>query len=141
MYAEALAHPGLAAGDSYDGGGGAAYDGRVYMKNLFWAHPEDSYVAKGESGEIFQPHFTEHGFRYVQLTVESGVLPEEPDLSTLVGVNYRTDSKEQARMHFGDPLLQRLSDNSWWGESAALMSIPNGAAGVGSYHMPVLLAS
>ena len=36
-YAEALAHPGLAAGDSYDGGGGDVFDGRVYMKNLFWA--------------------------------------------------------------------------------------------------------
>ena len=136
MYAEALAHPGLAAGDSYDGGGGADYDGRLYMKNLFWAHPEDSYVAKGGTGEVFQPHFTEHGFRYVQLTVEAGTLPKEPDLSTLVGVNYRTDSKEQAHLHFGDPLLQRLSDNSWWGESAALMSIPNGAAGASSiiYH-------
>ena len=35
----------------------------------------------------------------------------------------------QSRLHFGDPLLQRLSDNSKWGEAAALMSIPNGAAG------------
>ena len=135
MYAEALAHPGLAAGDSYDGGGGAVYDGRVYMKNLFWAHPEDSYTANGRPnvdgmGESFQAHFTEHGFRYVQLTVENGTM-EEPTMETIVGVNYRTDSKEQSSLHFSDPLLQRLSDNSWWGESAALMSIPNGAAGRG----------
>ena len=68
MYAEALAHPGLASGDSYDGGGGSAYDGRVYMKNLFWAHPEDSYTARGGDahGEVWQPQFTEHGFRYVR---------------------------------------------------------------------------
>lgn len=74
MYAEALAHPGLAAGDTYDGGGGAAYDGRVYMKNLFWAHPEDSYVAKGVAGETFQPHFTEHGFRRAALFLAPNVL-------------------------------------------------------------------
>ena len=133
MYAEALAHPGLAAGDSYDGGGGNIYDGRVYMKNLFWAHPEDSYTARGdETGpEVFQPRFTEHGFRYLQLSVAAGTLPVEPSLTTVVGINLRTDAAEQSQLRFGDPMLQRLSDNSWWGESAALMGIPNGAAGRG----------
>ena len=49
------------------------------MKNLFWAHPIDSYVARGPQssppsagGESFQAHFTEHGFRYVQLMVMDG---------------------------------------------------------------------
>jgi hypothetical protein len=66
--------------------------GRVYMKNLFWAHPEDSYTARGGSisGEVWTPKFTEHGFRYVQLTVVGGALPSEPTMNTLVGVNYRT---------------------------------------------------
>ena len=101
------------------------------MKNLFWAHPEDSYTARGgdAEGERWQPPFTEHGFRYVQLTVVHGGLPEEPSLSTLTGINLRTAAREQSRSHYGQPLLQILSDNSWWTEAAALMSIPNGAAG------------
>jgi alpha-L-rhamnosidase len=137
MYAEALAHPGLASRDAPDAwhnaGGGDRFTGEVYMKNLFWAHPIDSFVARGGSaeGEEFQAHFTEHGFRYVQLSVVAGSLPTEPNLTTIVGVNLRTDSREQSTLHFGDPLLQRLSDNSKWGEAAALMSIPNGAAGRG----------
>ena len=137
MYAEALAHPGLASRDTPDawhnGGGGDRYTGEVYMKNLFWAHPIDSFVARGGSadGEEFQARFTEHGFRYVQLSVVAGSLPTEPNITSIVGVNLRTDSREQSTLHFGDPLLQRLSDNSKWGEAAALMSIPNGAAGRG----------
>ena len=98
------------------------------------AHPEDSYVARGGSaaGEVWRPKFTEHGFRYVQLTVEGGgALPTEPTLATLQGINLRTAAREQSSLHFGSPLLQSLSDNSWWGEAAALMSIPNGAAGRG----------
>ena len=60
MYAEALAHPGLAARDAPDawnnGGGGNVYTGEVYMKNLFWAHPIDSYTARGAdaAGETYR---------------------------------------------------------------------------------------
>eukprot|EP01052_Picozoa_sp_SAG31_P020192 SAG31_NODE_1508_length_8063_cov_3.156956_4_plen_175_part_00 len=72
-----------------------------------------------------------HANRYVQLSVAAGKLPKEPTLDTVVGINLRTAAREQARQHYSDPTLQRLSDNSWWGEAAALMSIPNGAAGRG----------
>jgi alpha-L-rhamnosidase len=112
---------------------GNRYTGEVYMKNLFWAHPIDSYVARGghPTGEEFQARFTEHGARYVQLSVVAGSLPTPPNITTIVGINLRTDSREQSTLHFGDPLLQQLSDNSKWGEASALMSIPNGAAGRG----------
>lgn len=52
-------------------------------------------------------------------------------LGTVLGINLRTAAKEQSAMRFSTPLLQSLSDNSWWGEAAALLSIPNGAAGRG----------
>jgi hypothetical protein len=52
-------------------------------------------VAGDAAGETFQAHFTEHGFRYVQLAVVSGALPTEPNLTTIVGLNLRTDSHEQ----------------------------------------------
>ena len=60
MFAEALAHPGLAHRDARDpwsnGGGGSEYTGEVCGKNLFWAHPIDSYTARGgdAAGEVFQ---------------------------------------------------------------------------------------
>ena len=71
------------------------------------------------------------------MTVEGGLLPSEPTVESVVGINLRTAAAESATLRFGDDpnsadnLVQRLSNNSWWTEAAALMSIPAGAAGRG----------
>lgn len=129
-HAEALAHEPLVPPQSADGS--------VYMGNLFWANPVDVYIVKGgDSPEVYEPSFTYHGFRYVELDSGAAPLPVEPDLDTVVGINLRTAASEAASLRLGedphDPqnLLQRLSNNSWWTEAAALMSIPAGAAGRG----------
>ena len=126
-HAEALAHEPLAPND-----------GSVYMGNLFWANPVDVYIAKGgAASEIYEPSFTYHGFRYVELSVSGGDLPSEPTLDTILGINMRSSVAESATLRFGDApddpgnLVQKLSNNSWWTEAAALMSIPAGAAGRG----------
>ena len=126
-HAEALAHPPL-----------AVKDGSVYMGNLFWANPVDIYTAKGgATAEVYVPSMTYHGFRFAELSIIGGVLPFEPTIHTLTGINLRTAAAESATLRFGaaphDPanLVQKLSNNSWWTEAAALMSIPAGAAGRG----------
>jgi hypothetical protein len=54
-----------------------------------------------------------------------------------VGLNLRSAVREAGALSFGDDshapenLIQRLSNNSWWTEAAALMSIPAGAAARG----------
>ena len=134
-HAEVLAHEPLAPAD-----------GSVYMGNLFWASPIDVYIASGaKSGEVYEPSFTYHGFRYVELTLDSpppqGAAaagdPPEPNLSSVMGLNLRSSVDEAGALtlggdrHAAGNLLQRLSNNSWWTESAALMSIPAGAAARG----------
>ncbi|RKX42436.1 MAG: alpha-L-rhamnosidase, partial [Verrucomicrobia bacterium] len=42
-------------------------DGSVYTANLRAAKAIDRYMAKGEKDETWQPRFTFHGFRYVQV--------------------------------------------------------------------------
>ena len=134
-HAEVLAHEPLAPAD-----------GSVYMGNLFWANPIDIYIARGPgsadepASEVYEPSFTYHGFRYVELLLEppsnSSTLPE-PVLASVVGLNLRSAVGETGALSFGGgddtpgQLLQRLSSNSWWTEAAALMSIPAGAAARG----------
>ena len=128
-HAEALQHAPLAPAD-----------GSVYMGNLFWANPVDIYITKGSNGnagESYTPSFTYHGFRYVEMLLSDGRLPVEPTISSVVAVNLRSAVEESAQLSFGsdvhatDNLLQKLSNNSWWTEAAALMSIPAGCAGRG----------
>jgi len=47
-------------------------DGTVYTENLRFAKATDCYIAKGGVEEIWQPRFTFHGFRYVQVEGLSG---------------------------------------------------------------------
>lgn len=52
-------------------------DGTLYRDNLRLSEPdnphrgaqqEDHYICRGDGDETFEPHFTYHGFRYVEVT-------------------------------------------------------------------------
>ena len=66
------------------------------------------------------------------MSVQGGTLPSPPTLASIVGINLRSSVRESGTIRIGaDPhaagnILQRLSNNSWWTEAAALMSIPAG---------------
>ena len=122
-HAEVLSHPPF-----------ATYDGSVWMGNLFWAWPVDSYIAAGAgaapAGEVYEPAFTEHGFRYVELAADPP-LAAPPGLAAVTAVVLRTAARPQATLRLGSPTLQALSDAAWWTESSALMGIPAGTAARG----------
>ena len=48
-------------------------DGTIYTTNLRGARATDTYVCKGDGVEVWQPHFTFHGFQYVEVTGYPGV--------------------------------------------------------------------
>jgi hypothetical protein len=59
-------------------------DGTVYTENLRFAKATDRYIAKGGGEEVWQPRFTFHGFRYVEVhglqpKLETGNLKLERD--------------------------------------------------------------
>lgn len=49
-------------------------DGTVYTDNLRGARAADTFVLAGTGQEVFEPTFTFHGFRYVEVTGYPGVL-------------------------------------------------------------------
>lgn len=54
-------------------------DGTLYTDNLRRAKATDIYVCKGGGTEVWEPHFTFHGFQYVELTIQVGrVTPRAP---------------------------------------------------------------
>ena len=52
-------------------------DGTLYTANLRTARNTDHYTLKGGKEEVWEPHFTFHGFRYVELLGFPGIPTEE----------------------------------------------------------------
>merc|ERR550514_1947608 len=62
-------------------------DGNIYVGNLRGAKATDRYTCKGDpAGESWEPVFTQHGFRYVEVTG----LSAEPDMEMLTAINIRS---------------------------------------------------
>jgi alpha-L-rhamnosidase len=96
-------------------------DGSIYTENLRNADAEDIYTLRGGGPEVFAPHFTFHGFQYVQV---SG-LPAKPTLATLTGdVLHSLDTEPTGRLDTSSSLLNRMWKLGVWGQRGNFFSIP-----------------
>jgi alpha-L-rhamnosidase len=101
-------------------------DGTIYTANLRAAKQTDQYTLCGSrrSGqsevEVFEPHFTYHGFRYVEVTG----LPERPSLEDLVGRVFCSAAPSCGRFECSNALLNKLMENIVWTQRANMPSIP-----------------
>ena len=57
--------------------------GNLYTANLRGARQTDAYVLRGGGEEVFEPHFTFHGFRYVAVSGYPGT-PGKDALTAIV---------------------------------------------------------
>ena len=95
--------------------------GQVYTDNYRGALSADRYIIKGDpKGEIFEPRFTSHGYRYVEIHGLEKALPLE-DVEGLVlesvgelTSGYTTSNKE----------INRLYENIVWGQRGNFLTIP-----------------
>ncbi len=95
-------------------------DGSVYTANLRGAPQTDHYICSGKGVEYFEPTFTYHGFRYVEVTG----LPAPARVGDLVGRVFHSASPEVGTFACSDPDLNRLWQNIVWTQRANLMSTP-----------------
>ncbi len=95
-------------------------DGTIYTTNLRGAPSTDTYVCKGGGEEVWQPKFTFHGFRYVELT---GV-PEKPPADAVTGIVIGTDNPAAGSFTSSDAKINQLVSNLEWGERGNYLSVP-----------------
>ena len=95
-------------------------DGTLYVENLRTAKATDHYVLSGKGLEEFQPDFTFHGFRYVEV---SG-LPAKPDLTAVKAVAIYTNAPITAQLHSGSPMINQLWSNILWGQRSNFVGVP-----------------
>ena len=95
-------------------------DGNLYTANLRRASQTDRYTLKGGGEEIYEPHFTFHGFRYVGITG----LPAQADSSTITGIVVSSDLAQTGSFETSDSLLNRLQQNIVWGQRSNFLDVP-----------------
>jgi alpha-L-rhamnosidase len=96
-------------------------DGTLYTANLRGAPQVDRYTPANDGPFTFEPRFTYHGFRYVEL---SG-LAAPPETNAVVGRVFHSTSPEVGRFECSDASLNQLMRNILWTQRANLMSSPN----------------
>lgn len=95
-------------------------DGNIYRDNLRAAKATDTYILSGKDEETFEPHFTYHGFRYVEVTG----YPGKPDLSAITGIVFHNNLPETGKLETSSNLVDRIWENVLWGQRGNLMSVP-----------------
>lgn len=80
----------------------------------------DRYTCRGEGTETWQPRFTYHGFRYVEVTGYPGRLT--PD--DLVGVVVHTDLPVAGGFECDAPMLNRLHKMALWTHRSNIHGLP-----------------
>lgn len=95
-------------------------DGSIYTTNLRFARATDSYILKGEGEEVFEPRFTFHGFRYVEV---SGY-PSEPPPDSITGCVVHSDTQPTGRFECSSPMINKIQENIVWGQRGNFLSIP-----------------
>ncbi|MFF3395073.1 alpha-L-rhamnosidase [Streptomyces sp. NPDC002669] len=95
-------------------------DGTPYTANLRSARATDTYILKGVGTETFEPRFTFHGFRYVEITGH----PTTPTRESLVGLVLHTDAPLTLDFGTDVPMLNQLHNNVVWGLRGNFLSVP-----------------
>ncbi|MGP4026031.1 family 78 glycoside hydrolase catalytic domain [Actinomadura sp. 3N407] len=92
----------------------------LYLDNLRTAEATDVYIASGEPVETFEPRFTFHGFRYVEVTGYPGDLRPED----VTGRVLHSDIPWTGEFECSDATVTQLQSNIRWGQRGNFVSIP-----------------
>lgn len=110
-------------------------DGNFYTENLRSARATVEYILKGNTNdntaednktdnysgkEIFEPHFTFHGFRYVMIQE----YPGEPSPEDFTAFAIYSDMEPTGYFECSNPLLNQLQHNILWGMKGNFLDIP-----------------
>jgi alpha-L-rhamnosidase len=94
--------------------------GTVYTANLRRARAIDEYTCAGGGAETFEPRFTFHGFRYVEITG----FTRRPRADAVAGVVLSTDLPWTGTFECSDPLVTRLQRNIQWSQRGNYLDVP-----------------
>ncbi len=97
-------------------------NGTMYTANYRSAKSTDTYVAAKTGTITWEPHFTFHGFRYVEL---SGLPPgSHPEKDWVTGVVLHSDLARIGKFDSSHAKLNQLQSNITWGQRGNFVDVP-----------------
>lgn len=95
-------------------------NGKLYTTNLRKARCIDSYTLAEDGLATLEPHFTFHGFQYVEISGVDEALP----LENVSGVVLQSVIEPAGQFECSEPLLNQLFHNITWGQKGNYLEIP-----------------
>jgi len=94
--------------------------GNFYTDNLRAAKARAIYILRGGSEEIFQPHFTFFGFRYIRIDGHPGEIKPE----NFTAVALYSDMQRTGSFSCSNELVNQLQHNIQWGQKGNFLDVP-----------------
>ncbi len=95
-------------------------DGTLYTANLRAAKATDTFLLARGPKRAYEPMFTFHGFRYVEVTG----LEHRPSPKDITGIVVYSDLKQTGWFECSEPLVNKLALNSLWGQKGNFLDVP-----------------
>lgn len=95
-------------------------DGTLYTANLRGAAATDYYTFAEDGTVTYEPRFTQHGFRYIEITGAG----TPPDASQVKGMVWGSDLPSIGSLDTSSSMLNQLNSNISWGQRGNFLSIP-----------------
>jgi alpha-L-rhamnosidase len=96
-------------------------DGTIYTSNLRGANAADFYILGTNGTTVFEPRFTFHGFRYVEVRG----LSVPPTLGSVTGVVVHSDIAATGSFSCSSPEVNQLYSNIIWGQKGNYLEVPS----------------
>jgi alpha-L-rhamnosidase len=94
--------------------------GNFYTTNLRHARCELNYILKGRGEEVYEPHFTFMGFRYIKVSNYPGELRPENFSAVVI----HSEMPKTGTFNCSNPLLNQLQSNIEWGQRGNFLDVP-----------------
>lgn len=95
-------------------------EGNFYIDNMREAKVTATYILSGKGEDIFEPHFTFYGFRYIKISGYPGEIKPE----NFTAVALYSDMKPTGDFNSSHPLINQLQHNIQWGQRGNFLDIP-----------------
>jgi len=95
-------------------------DGTLNKQTSRNAKNTDVFILKGQGQEFYEPHFTNHGFRYVEVTG----YPGKPTVQDLEGREVRSDCDIVGDFTCSNELINHIYHCALWSQRSIMQGLP-----------------